>query len=418
MMILQFIPGMVFQLQSERNERAIPIFDMDNITNSPWGVLTGIRPAKIATKLLLSGMTDSEAADYFAREYGAHIQKARLAVSVARAELPIRDAMYDDGVSIYIGIPFCPTRCLYCSFVTCGTRQAAKLTDKYIEMLKREISYTAQILSENCDRIETIYIGGGTPTTLSAKQLDELLAHIYSEFDLSSCREFTVEAGRPDTVTEDKLLVLKKHNVTRISINPQSMNSETLKIIGRAHTPEQIEEAFALARKCGFDNINMDVIAGLPGENIDMFKNTLNKVESLSPENTTVHVMSIKRSSRLHEYLDKYTLPNSETVADMVGFAYEFLGSLGKHPYYMYRQKNQLGNLENVGYSKQGFDNLYNVYIMEEIQSIISLGCGGVTKTVDKKLDKIERIFNVKEPQDYIERIDEMLKRKDVLRKD
>lgn len=390
---------------------------MDNITNSPWGVLTGIRPAKIATKLLLDGMSDNDAADYFAQEYGTDIQKARLAVSVARAELPIRNAIYDDGVSIYIGIPFCPTRCLYCSFVTCGTRQAAKLTDKYIEMLKREISYTAQILSDNRDRIETVYIGGGTPTTLSAKQLDELLMHIYAEFDLSSCREFTVEAGRPDTVTEDKLLVLKKHNVTRISINPQSMNSETLKIIGRAHTPEQIEEAFVLARKCGFDNINMDVIAGLPGENIDMFKNTLNKVESLSPENTTVHVMSIKRSSRLHEYLDKYTLPSSETVADMVGFAYEFLNFVGKHPYYMYRQKNQLGNLENVGYSKEGFDNLYNVYIMEEIQSIISLGCGGVTKTVDRKLDKIERIFNVKEPQDYIERIDEMLKRKDVLRK-
>ncbi len=389
---------------------------MDNITNSPWGVLTGIRPAKIATKLLLDGMSDNEAADYFAREYGTDIQKARLAVSVARAELPIRDAMYKDGVSIYIGIPFCPTRCLYCSFVTCGTRQAAKLTDKYIEMLKREISYTAQILCENRDRIETVYIGGGTPTTLTAKQLDELLTHIYAEFNLSSCREFTVEAGRPDTVTEDKLLVLKKHNVNRISINPQSMNSETLKIIGRAHTPEQIEEAFALARKCGFDNINMDVIAGLPGENIDMFKNTLNKVESLSPENTTVHVMSIKRSSRLHEYLDKYTLPSSETVSEMVGFAYEFLGSVGKHPYYMYRQKNQLGNLENVGYSKQGFDSLYNIYIMEEIQSIISLGCGGVTKTVDRSLDKIERIFNVKEPQDYIERIDEMLKRKDVLR--
>lgn len=390
---------------------------MDNITNSPWGILTGIRPAKIATKLLLGGMSNSEAADYFVREYGTSVQKARLAVSVARAELPIRNSMYADGVSIYIGIPFCPTRCLYCSFVTCGTRQAAKLTDKYIEMLKREISYTAQILCKNCDRIETVYIGGGTPTTLNTKQLDELLTHIYTEFDLSSCREFTVEAGRPDTVTEDKLLVLKKHNVTRISINPQSMNSETLKIIGRAHTPEQIEEAFALARKCGFGNINMDVIAGLPGENIEMFKSTLNKVESLSPENTTVHVMSIKRSSRLHEYLDKYNLPSSEAVSDMVEFAYEFLGSVGKHPYYMYRQKNQLGNLENVGYSKQGFDSLYNIYIMEEIQSIISLGCGGVTKTVDKSLDKLERIFNVKEPQDYIERIDEMLKRKDVLRK-
>lgn len=385
--------------------------------NSPWGILTGIRPSKIATKLLLEGMNDKAAADYFVNEYGTDPQKAMLAVSVARAELPIREAMYKDGVSIYIGIPFCPTRCLYCSFVTCGTRQALKLVDKYLEMLKREIEYTAEILKQNQDKIETVYIGGGTPTTLTAPQLDDLISHMYSHFDLTACREFTVEAGRPDTVTREKLEVLKKHRVSRISINPQSMNAETLKLIGRAHTPEQIKEAVILARECGFDNINMDIIAGLPGENLDMFKYTIDEVEAMSPENTTVHVMSIKRSSRLHEYLDEYMLTDGETVSHMVKYAYEYLEKCGKHPYYMYRQKNQLGNLENVGYAKSGFDNLYNVYIMEEIQSIISLGCGGVTKTVDRTTDRIERIFNVKEPQDYILRIDEMLKRKDILRK-
>ena len=387
----------------------------ENVNNTPWGTLTGIRPSKIATKLLLEGMSEPQAAEYFMREFGASANKAQLAVEVAAAELPVRNAMYQDGVSIYIGIPFCPTRCLYCSFVTCGTRQAAKLMGQYVEMLKKEIAYTAKIIKKNNDRIETVYIGGGTPTTLDENMLDDLLSCVYREFDLSHCREFTVEAGRPDTVTAEKLEVLKKHKVSRISINPQSMNAETLKVIGRAHTPEQIKDAVKLAREHGFDNINMDVIAGLPGEDIEMFKRTLKEVEELSPENTTVHVMSIKRSSRLHEYLGDYCLTDGETVSEMVDYAYDFLKQQGKHPYYMYRQKNQLGNLENVGYAKQGYDNLYNIYIMEEIQTIISLGCGGVTKTVDRTIDRIERIFNVKEPKDYIERIDEMLSRKDEL---
>ncbi len=389
----------------------------ENTSYTPWGVLTGIRPSKIATKLLLEGMSVPRAAEYFMREYGVSEKKAQLAVEVAAAELPIRNAMYQDGVSIYIGIPFCPTRCLYCSFVTCGTRQAAKLMGQYLEMLKKEIAYTARIVEQNGERVETVYIGGGTPTTLDENMLDDLLSCIYREFDLSDCREFTVEAGRPDTVTREKLEVLKKHNVSRISINPQSMNDETLKIIGRAHTPQQIKDAVYLARECGFDNINMDVIAGLPGEDTDMFKRTLEEVEALSPENTTVHVMSVKRSSRLHEYLGDYCLTDGDIVSQMVDYAYDFLKLQGKHPYYMYRQKNQLGNLENVGYAKQEFDNLYNVYIMEEIQSIISLGCGGVTKTVDRVTDRIERIFNVKEPKDYIEHIDEMLLRKDALKK-
>lgn len=383
---------------------------------SPWGILTGIRPAKIATKLLLEGMSKEQAAEHFVKEYGTSLKKAQLAVEVADIELPIRKNMSEKGVSIYIGIPFCPTRCLYCSFVTCGTKQAAKLTDKYVEALKKEISYVADIVSANGSEIETVYIGGGTPTTLSASLLEDLLTHTENSFDLSRCKEFTVEAGRPDTVDKDKLMTLKRHNVDRISINPQTMNLDTLHTIGRAHTPEQIEVAFNLARQCGFDNINMDVIAGLPGENLDMFKYTLEKVEDLSPENTTVHVMSIKRSSRLHEYIEDYQLCDSETVTEMVDFAYDFMKSRGKNPYYMYRQKNQLGNLENVGYSKPGFENLYNVYIMEEIQTIISLGCGGVTKTVDRSCDRIERIFNVKEPKDYIERLDEMLHRKDELK--
>ena len=386
-------------------------------TKSPWGILTGIRPAKIVTKLLDEGMSDDEVISYFINECGTTYEKASLALEAARALRPIRDDMYRDGVSIYIGIPFCPSRCLYCSFVTNGTKQAAALMPEYIEALKKEIKYTADIISHNGTPVETVYIGGGTPTTLTPRLLEEMIDCLYDNCDLSKMKEFTVEAGRPDTITEEKLKVLKKYNVDRISINPQSMNDSTLKIIGRAHSADDIREAMKMARHCGFDNINMDVIAGLPGEDMEMFKYTLSEVEKLEPEDTTVHTMSIKRSSRLNEYLDEYDLAKGELVAEMVSYARKYLAEGGKFPYYMYRQKNQLGNLENVGYSKPGFESLYNLYIMEEIQTIISLGCGGVTKTVDLETNRIERIFNVKEAKDYIERLDEMLHRKDVLRR-
>ncbi len=385
---------------------------MNETTKTPWGILTGIRPAKLATKLLREGKTQQDVLDYFRNDCGTTQAKAALALETAKAEMPVEDAMDKDGISLYVGIPFCPTRCLYCSFVTCGTRQAAKLIPEYLECLDKEIAFAGTLSAQNGRHLETVYIGGGTPTTLTAEQMDRLLATIEESFDLSSCKEFTVEAGRPDTVTEEKLRVLKRHGVDRISINPQSMNPETLHTIGRAHTPEDIRTAMAMARDCGFDCINMDVIAGLPGETVEMFRYTMEEVEKLQPENTTVHTMSIKRSSRLHEYLGDYALTDSAQVEAMVDFAYEYMKEQGKHPYYMYRQKNQLGNLENVGYCKPGTENLYNIYIMEELQTILSVGCGGVTKTVDPVKNKIERIFNVKEPQDYIARIDEMIDRK------
>lgn len=386
------------------------------ISNSPWGILTGIRPAKIATKLLDNGMCDEEVIEYFINECKTHRDKAELALTCAKALISIRKNMYKDGVSLYIGIPFCPSRCLYCSFVTNGTKQAAKLMPEYISALKKEIEYTGEIVKSNNQRIETVYIGGGTPTTLTAELLDDMLFCIDKNFDLSYIKEFTVEAGRPDTITREKLITLKKHGVDRISINPQSMNDETLHIIGRAHSAQDIKDAMALARSCGFDNINMDVIAGLPGETLDMFKYTLSEVEALSPEDTTVHTMSIKRSSRLNEMLESYSLTDDNTVNNMVDYARRYMSEFSKMPYYMYRQKNQLGNLENVGYAKAGKESLYNLYIMEEIQTIISLGCGGVTKTVDLSTNRIERIFNVKEAKDYIERLNEMLHRKDVLK--
>lgn len=386
-----------------------------NETKSPWGILTGIRPVKIACKHIDSGNTPEETIKYFMNEFGASYEKAKIATSVAEIELPISKNMYPNGVSLYIGIPFCPTRCVYCSFVTNSVANSAKYIPGYLECLKREIEYTADILRSNGDVVESVYIGGGTPTTLSANQLDGLLECLYEKFDLSKIREFTVEAGRPDTISKDKLSVIKKYDIDRISINPQSMNEITLKKIGRNHTPDDIRRAIALARECGIKTINMDIIAGLPDETVDMFKYTVEEVEKLCPENTTVHTMSIKRSSRLNESIDEYALTEAKDVSEMVEYALKRITSGGKRPYYLYRQKNMLGNLENVGYALPGTESLYNIYIMEEIQSIISLGCGGVTKTVDRETDRIERIFNVKEPKDYIERIDEMLHRKDVL---
>lgn len=381
----------------------------------PWGILTGIRPAKIAVKALREGKSPEAVVEYFVKECGANLSKANLALEVALTEAPIIDKMYPDGVSLYIGIPFCPSRCLYCSFVTNGTERARRLMPEYIEALKKEIRYVSEIVKLNGDRIETVYIGGGTPTTLTPELLEDMLRCLYEYNDLSCVKEFTVEAGRPDTITEEKLRILKNYGVGRISINPQTMNDETLKVIGRKHSVTDIIEAFYLARRCGFDDINMDLIAGLPGEDFEMFRHSLEEVEKLSPEDTTVHTLSIKRSSILNEYRDSYRMTEGEEVSRMVDYAREYMKSRGKIPYYMYRQKNQLGNLENVAYCKKGHESLYNIYIMEELQTIISMGAGGVTKTVDRETDRIERIFNVKEAKDYIERLDEMLERKSVL---
>ncbi len=381
----------------------------------PWGVLEGIRPVKLASKLIKSGLSSAQAIDAFMKQYGATREKATLAVKISEIEIPIIDAMNPKGISLYIGIPFCPTRCLYCSFITNSVAGNAKLVPEYLACLKKEISYTAEIIKSNRNIIETVYIGGGTPTTLSAPMLDELLDSLFTKFDLSTIKEFTVEAGRPDTVTKEKLETIKKYGIDRISINPQTMNAETLKIIGRNHTPDDIRYAMDLARKCEIKTINMDLIAGLPGESLDMFKYSVEEVEKLNPENTTVHTMSIKRSSKLNETLENYTLTDGDEVSQMVDFAREELLKAGKNPYYLYRQKNMLGNLENVGYAKPGTESLYNIFIMEEVQTIVSLGCGGVTKTVDRETDRIDRFFNVKEPKDYIARIDEMLHRKDVL---
>lgn len=386
--------------------------DMTGI-NLPWGVLTGIRPGKIARELIESGMSEQDTKTRFLTHYLTDEKKSDLAIEVAKNEMRILGGMDKNAVSLYVGIPFCPTRCLYCSFTSQSIKFTSKFVEPYLEALYKEVEYTAQKLNETNKYIETVYIGGGTPTSLTANQLDGLLKKLYKEFDLSNVKEFSVEAGRPDTVTAEKLSVLKNNNVSRISINPQTINDKTLQIIGRSHTADEFLNSYELAVKCGMNNINTDIIAGLPDESVKDFINTLNCIRKLNPANVTVHTMSIKRGSFLDRDYDMYAVTSASAVNDMLDASYDAMKALGKLPYYMYRQKNMLGNLENVGYCDVGFENLYNIYIMEEVQSIIALGAGASSKIVSG--NRIERVFNVKDVYEYITRHEEMLERKNQL---
>lgn len=382
----------------------------------PWGVLTGIRPSKIARELFDAGLSEEKIKKHFLEFYMTTPKKADLAVEVAKNEAPILKSIDKNAVSLYIGIPFCPSRCLYCSFTSQSIKFTSKFVEPYLEALFREIEYTAEKLKNTPYHIETVYIGGGTPTSLSAFQLDSLIKKLYAEFDLSRIKEFSVEAGRPDTITDDKLRVLLSNGVSRISINPQTANDKTLEIIGRSHTVADFTESYNLAVRNGITNINTDIIAGLPEESTEDFLKTLDCIEALNPKSVTVHTMSIKRSSFLAQSYDTYSVAGALAVNDMLDFAYERMKKMNKIPYYMYRQKNMLGNLENVGYCELGYENLYNIYIMEEVQSIIALGTGASSKIV--RGNQISRVFNVKDVYEYITRHDEMLRRKDEIFKE
>ncbi len=383
---------------------------LKNITgiDLPWGILTGIRPSKIVREYKEKGGENPEL--YLISEYDTSKEKASLATLVERNETNHIKKRYLDGFSLYVGIPFCPTRCLYCSFTSQSLAFSNKLTMPYVEALKKEILKISKTDYVKCRKLETIYFGGGTPTALSAEQIDTILTCIEDNFDLTHLREFTFEAGRPDTIDEEKLKILKKHNIKRICINPQSLSDATLNLIGRKHTTKDFLEKYTLAKDIGFTHINCDIIAGLPDETSDDFEKTLSALIDLKPQSITVHTMSIKHGSYLDMNYDMYSLSASNTVNKMLQTAHRKLSDSGKIPYYMYRQKNMLGNLENVGYSDHGHECLYNIYIMEEVQSIIALGAGGSTKLVDGS--RIERVFNVKEVSEYIKRIDEMIERK------
>ena len=383
----------------------------------PWGYLTGVRPSKIAYTLLEKGADRGQILEAFTKKHLVSEKKAQLALQVAQTEKSILEKMdYKNGYSLYIGIPFCPTTCLYCSFTSYSLAAYQSKVQPYLEALLKEMKYVSEAMRGR--RLDTVYFGGGTPTTVSAGQLDMLLTELERQFDLSACRELTVEAGRPDSITYEKLCVLKAHHVDRISINPQTMNQQTLDLIGRRHTVEQIEEAFALAGKAGLDNINMDMILGLPGENKEMVQHTLEKIKALAPESLTVHSLAIKRAAALNIWREKYLDLQMDNSDEIVSMAADYAHQMGHQPYYMYRQKNMAGNFENVGYSKPGLECIYNILIMEEKQTIIAMGAGASTKIVFQneteggQAGRIERIENVKDVTNYIQRIDEMIERK------
>lgn len=382
----------------------------------PWGTLTGIRPTKIPMQLLDEGKSENEVADYMKKTYLASDEKVDLSIAIAERERALLSRLdYKKGYSLYIGIPFCPSTCLYCSFTSYPLASWRNQVDAYLDALERELDYVA---AKNYHRkLNSIYIGGGTPTTLEPYQLDRLIRKIRCSFDLSHCIEFTVEAGRPDSITKEKLQVLRNNGISRISINPQTMKQETLDIIGRHHTVDQTIESFKLARSLGFDNINMDLIMGLPEEDIDDVRHTMEVLKELDPDNITIHSLAIKRAARLNIFKDRYESMQMVNTQEHMDLCADYCAQMGLSPYYLYRQKGMAGNMENVGYAKPGKAGVYNVLIMEERQTIIACGAGASTKKVCPG-GAIERCENVKDVALYMKRIDEMIMRKQNLLKD
>lgn len=379
----------------------------------PWGDLTGIRPTKIPYSLLEQGYGEEDIVHYMQDQYFCSPKKARLAYDIAKREREILSKIhYEKGYSLYIGIPFCPTTCLYCSFTSYSIASCRNKVDAYLTALEKEIDYVAENFKDKT--MDSLYIGGGTPTTLQAEQLDRLLSYIEERLDLSHVLEYTVEAGRADSITREKLEVLRNHGVKRISVNPQTMKQETLQLIGRNHTVDQVKEAFCLAREIGFDNINMDLILGLPGEEKEDVKETLRQVKQLHPDSLTVHSLAIKRASKMSQWIIQNGIKCLHNTDETMELAAEAAKEMGMNPYYLYRQKNMSGNFENVGYAKEGKYGLYNILIMEEMQSIVALGAGTVSKTVMPG-GRIERCDTVKDVDLYIEKIDEMIERKKAL---
>ncbi len=377
----------------------------------PWGILTGVRPVKLIRSLRQEfgdGLNS-----FLLNDCRVSQKKLDIAFDTEARENKLLKLSKKSSVSIYISIPFCPSRCNYCSFVSRTVERAGKLISDYVELLSKEIKVTGEYVKKLRLKVESVYFGGGTPTVLTAEQLEILLNAVNNSFDLSDIREYTVEGGRPDTITEDKLQVLLKYGVNRLSINPQTMNDKVLSVIGRRHTAEEIVSAYELARNIGIPIINMDLIAGLPEDTFDSFKNTLDRVITLAPENITVHTLSVKRSSFINE--KNISLPEDREVEKMVEYSAEKLYSAGYNPYYMYRQRNTLANAENIGWAKEGTESCYNVYIMDETHSIFACGAGAVTKLREPEGDDIQRIFNYKYPYEYISRFDELLKRKEFI---
>ena len=405
------IPDTRKETQHELARQLFYCFEKLTGYRSDWGILTGVRPAKLFLRYCNEfGMEYAE--NFFKNKFLVSEEKLNLCKKAVIGEESIISLSKDNSFSLYLSVPFCPTRCSYCSFVSHSIEKAKDIIPQYVELLCEELKITAKIAKKLNLRLETVYVGGGTPTTLSAEQLECVLSTVRQNFDMSCVREFTVEAGRPDTIDYDKLLTIKQNGVTRISINPQTMNDEVLKNIGRKHTAEETISAFNLAREVGFNNINMDLIAGLPGDTLESFKNTINEILKLNPESVTVHSLSMKRASTLNTSGKHSEIELGYEASQMVDFSREILEQNGILPYYMYRQSKTVGNLENVGYAKQGFEGLYNVYIMDETHTILACGASAVTKLKDSSQKNIKRIFNFKYPYEYINGFSELISRK------
>lgn len=381
-------------------------------TTPAWGMLTGIRPVKKVNELLDRGLGKTEIFSELRKKYFVSDEKLELAYCTAVTQADALKTLDKRSYSLYVSIPFCPSRCSYCSFVSHSIESAGakKLLPEYVKKLCEEIAQTAEIAGELDLRLDTVYIGGGTPTALSAEQLEAVMSAVKKNFDISKIREYTVEAGRSDTITEKKLEIIRDFGATRISVNPQTMSDTVLEAIGRRHTADDVVSAFKTARRLGFGNINMDVIAGLPTDTPESFACTVETLCGLDPESITVHTLTVKRSSKLFSEEDRRV---DGRVSEMVRTGQRLLLGSGYLPYYLYRQKNTVGNLENVGFAKAGYECLYNIYIMEEAQTILAVGAGASTKLVNTETGKIERLFNYKFPYEYISRYDKMIAKKE-----
>lgn len=382
----------------------------------PWGMLTGVRPVKLLRMLLENG-TEQSARDLFVNGFHCSEEKYSLCAQTVGREQSILERSRPDSFSLYISIPFCPSRCSYCSFVSQSVEKAAKLVPEYVELLVKELEATAALAKDLGLRLETVYMGGGTPTTLSAEQMARVLGAVNDNFDMSTVSEFTVEAGRPDTVTPEKLAAIKNAGVGRISINPQTLSDEVLRNIGRRHTAAQVYEAMNMARAAGFDDINMDMIAGLDGDTPESFARSLDGVLSMKPENVTVHTLCMKRASNLVTGGQARPDAVGSQAGEMLALCTERLPREGYHPYYLYRQTRMVGNLENVGWAKEGHDGFYNVYIMDETHTILAAGAGGVTKMRQPGVNNIQRVYNYKFPYEYNTRFETILERKEQVRR-
>ena len=380
------------------------------LTGKPaWGALSGVRPAKLVRKWLERGADSPACAQLLTGLYDLDRDKAILAIRCAQESRAVDEQLEPGDVSLYIGIPFCPTRCAYCSFISSDIKGTLALVEPYVAALEREILWTGDYLARHGLHLRSIYMGGGTPTTLTAPQLDRLLTALDSWLDRTHLVEFTVEAGRPDTITAEKLAVLKAHGVERVSVNPQTLSDEVLQAMGRSHTNRQFREAYALARQTGFEAINTDLIAGLPKDSRSGFQKTLDELVELSPEEITIHTLALKHGSTLLTTGAQGNIPGPQAVTEMLAYAAQILPRHGYRPYYLYRQKYMTGAMENVGWTRREKSGFYNIVMMEELHSVLALGSGGVTKLIDRRSGTVTRHTNPKYPKEYLERLEDIL---------